>query len=231
MIFGVSNIGWNPNQNKEYFDLMIENGFSYIESVPSKVTKDVHTQALQSIFYETNIKSFNDIDECVTRFIEIINLSKTNYIKTIVVGSPKMRIAEKKNFLSVLREIDQISESVCICIEPNAKQYGGEYYHSIDEIVEDLSLFKNITTMLDTGNAIMEGENIFNKFERYSDYINHIHFSAPYNKPIVDYGIYKEFVSFLSERYKNKITYEFIGSESTAAHIRLFANNLIKGKR
>lgn len=231
MIFGVSNIGWNLNQNKEYFDLMIENGFSYIESVPAKVTNDVHTQALQSIFYETNIKSFNDTDLCVARIIELINLSKTKNIETIVIGSPKMRIGNKSKFLSILKEVDQISESICICIEPNAKQYGGDYYYSIDEIVDDLYLFKNIKTMLDTGNAIMENENIFDKFEKYSEYINHIHFSAPYNKPITDYGIYKEFIPFISQQYKNKITYEFVGSESTAAHIRLFSNNLIKGKR
>lgn len=229
MIFGVSNLGWNSDQNKHYFDLMIENGFSYIESVPDKISNNVNIQAIQSIFYKTNIKSFNEIDSCINRFNKLINMCQNTNIETIVVGSPNMRVGKKSNLLSILKEVDAIADDISICIEPNAKQYGGEYFFSLEEIIEEIYLFKNVSTMLDTGNAIMQGNNIFDQFEKYSEYIDHIHFSAAHNKPIVDYGIYREFASFLRSKYKKKITYEFLEQESIAAHIKIFSSNIIKG--
>jgi len=230
MFFGVSNLGWNADQNKHYFDIMIENGFSYLESVPGKISHDVYISAIQSVFYGTNIKSFNEIGASIARFIDLINLCKKQNIETIVVGSPTMRVGNKSQLLSILKEIDPIAKSISICVEPNAKKYGGEYYWGLEDIVEDLSRFKNVNTMLDIGNAIMENKNIFHEYEVYSEYINHIHFSAPWNKPIVDYGIYKEFVSFISGTYKGKVTYEFMTSENIASHIKMFSNNIIKGQ-
>jgi sugar phosphate isomerase/epimerase len=84
--------------------------------------------------------------------------------------------------------------------------------------------------MLDIGNAIMEHRNIFQDFDKYSEYIDHIHFSAPDNQPIVDYGIYKEFISFITDRYDKKVTYEFLSSENVESNIKLFSTNIIQGR-
>lgn len=229
MNFGISNLSWSSNRNRELFSLASSLGYSYIESVPGKITDDIPVKAIQSIFYGTNIDSFNDINSCIGRLVDLINSCKKQSIETIVVGSPTFRIGRKSQLIAILKEVDSLAKGISVCIEPNAKSYGGEYYWTIDQITEDLSHFTNIKTMLDVGNAIMEHRNIFNDFDMYSDYIDHIHFSAPVNKPIIDYGIYKEFISFISNRYDKKITYEFLSSENIESNIRLFSTNLIQG--
>ena len=229
MRFGISNLSWSSNQNKRLFSLMSQLGYSYIESVPRKITDDVPIAAMQSIFYGTNIDSFNDINSCIGRLVDLINCCKKQSIETIVVGSPTFRVGRKSQLITILKEVDPLAKGISICVEPNARSYGGEYYWTIDEIVKDLSRFTNVKTMLDIGNAIMEHRNIFQDFDEYSEYIDHIHFSAPDNQPIVDYGIYKEFISFITDRYDKKVTYEFLSSENVESNIKLFSTNIIQG--
>jgi sugar phosphate isomerase/epimerase len=230
MRFGVSNFSWIPYQNKKLFSLMSELGYSYIESVPRKITNDVPIAAIQSIFHATNIDSFNDINSCIGRLIDLINSCKKQSIETIVVGSPTFRVGNKSQLITILKEVDPLAKGISICVEPNARSYGGEYYWTIDQIVDDLSRFTNVKTMLDVGNAIMEHRNIFQDFDKYYEYIDHIHFSAPDSWPIVDYGIYKEFISFIADRYDKKVTYEFLSSENIESNIKLFSSNIIQGR-
>jgi sugar phosphate isomerase/epimerase len=230
MRFGISNLSWSLNQNKRLFSLMSQLGYSYVESVPRKITDDVPIAAMQSIFYGTNIDSFNDINSCIGRLVDLINCCKKQSIETIVVGSPTFRVGRKSQLITILKEVDPLAKGISICVEPNARSYGGEYYWTIDEIVKDLSRFTNVKTMLDIGNAIMEHRNIFQDFDEYSEYIDHIHFSAPDNQPIVDYGIYKEFISFITDRYDKKVTYEFLSSENVESNIKLFSTNIIQGR-
>ncbi len=66
-----------------------------------------------------------------------------------------------------------------LCIEPNSKYYGGEYFFTIKEIVNFITLnnFCNIKTMVDTHNLLLENQNIEESIYNFKDHIKHIHIS------------------------------------------------------
>lgn len=204
MKFGISNLSWERGtvgRNLGEFD--------YLETVFSRRGEGVY-YSTQSIFHDSNISSLQDpntlkyleyvVDECLKLGIE-----------RIVLGSPSLRKGKKKNMTDILDFLDvklQGSKTI-LCVEPNSKYYGGEYYFSLDEIVPDIKKYTNIKTMIDTHNLVLEGENVFEQYEKYSDYIKHIHLSEKDLNKINDWIFSKKIVKFLREKkYKYGITYE-----------------------
>jgi sugar phosphate isomerase/epimerase len=63
--------------------------------------------------------------------------------------------------------------------------------------------------MIDTHNLLLENQNIFEDYKKYSSYIKHCHFSEKELNPIQEYSFYNDLVDFLYfQGYDGGITYE-----------------------
>ena len=207
MKFGITNLSWK--QEDHFFVSDKLNNFDYFETVFSRRNSGIY-YSTQSIFYGSNIKSFDD-DNIIEYLNFVIDECSKCGIKIIVFGSPSLRKGNKNILLNIFDCIDgRLNENgIYLCVEPNSKYYGGEYYYSLNQIVPDIEKYSNIKTMIDTHNLILEGENIIEQYKKYSDYIKHIHISEKDLKPIKDWSKYYEFVDLLREQcYSYGITYE-----------------------
>jgi hypothetical protein len=226
MQLGISNIGWDFLDVEDNVKLSLENGFDYIESVYAKTYLSRSVYAIQGIFYKSGINSFED-PLAYSYCYSLIDYCLKNNIKIITFGSPSMRLGDKKYLLNLLSSMDKyIGKNNCIiCVEPNARIYGGEYYYSLDEIVADIQNFKNIKTMIDTGNLSAECIDPISEFTKYHEFIHHIHISSPDLQPIVDYKSYKNFIlNIKNSEYNKNITYEYMNSRNINKEITEFIN-------
>lgn len=221
MKFGISNLSWGDRDENLYKKQLIE--FDYIETVFPKINHGYYST--QSIFYGSNVKSFDDYHSTLERLNHVIEQCYNFGIKVIVFGSPSLRTGNKNNLLSVFNTIDSKLKSygIFLCVEPNSKYYGGDYYHRVSEIVNDIQNFSNIKTMIDTHNLILEGDDIFDTYSKYSSFIKHIHFSEKDLLPIIDYSLYYDFVDFLYKSgYDLGITYELKYCENIVQECKKF---------
>jgi sugar phosphate isomerase/epimerase len=218
MKFGITNLAWEE-KNVASIENQLKK-FDYFETV--FLRRNIGSYySTQSIFYGSNIKSFSD-DNVLEYLNFVIDECLKCGIKIIVFGSPSLRKGNKNILLKIFDLIDnKLKESkIYLCVEPNSKYYGGEYYHSLDEIVPDIEKYSNVKTMIDTHNLILEGENIIEQYKKYSDYIKHIHISA-----IEDWNKYYEFVDFLKkECYNYGITYELKPNKNITLECKKFLN-------
>jgi sugar phosphate isomerase/epimerase len=78
-----------------------------------------------------------------------------------------MRVYGKQGMKEVFKYLEEILDEtgITVCVEPNSRLYGAEYYWSMAEIVEDIVDYKNIKTMIDTGSLIMEEYDIEKNIE------------------------------------------------------------------
>jgi sugar phosphate isomerase/epimerase len=229
MKIGVSNISWSPEDTNTNIKAAKDSGYDYIESVYSKIPDDVPVLAIQSIFYGSGIELITD-ERFVPYLAEVIKTCETRGIESITFGSPSMRVGNKSDMTKVLVEVDRLLDgsNVKFCIEPNASKYGAEYYNTLEEIVEDIHLYKNITSMIDVGNSMLEGQDFFMEYEEYSKYVSHIHFSAPGLGEIRDFEPYKEFYWMLSGLgYSGNISYEFLKANNIESAINNFYKEVI----
>jgi sugar phosphate isomerase/epimerase len=181
---------------------------SYIEK-----TKGLNIKSSQSLFYGVDCDSFSS-DTFIEHFKTLINLSKKFDIKTLVLGSPKLRKKEDKTKLNdIFKNLDNLLENtgIIVCIEPNARIYGGEYFFTIKEINEFLknNSFKNIFTMIDTHNSWEENMNPLDEYNEYKDIIKHIHISNYNLSNIEDFTIFKNFLDNIKD-YEGIITFEVL---------------------
>jgi len=221
MKFGITNLAWEQNNHFVVSDKL--NNFDYFETVFSRRNSGIY-YSTQSIFYGSNIKSFDD-DNILEYLNFVIDECSKCGIKIIVFGSPSLRKGNKNILLNIFDYIDDRlkDNKIYLCVEPNSKYYGGQYYYSLDEIVSDIEKYSNVKTMIDTHNLILEGENIIKQYKKYSDYIKHIHISEKDLKPIKDWNKYYEFVDFLKEEcYNYGITYELKPPENIIEESKKF---------
>ena len=221
MKFGITNLSWK--QKDHFFVSNKLNNFDYFETVFSRRNSGIY-YSTQSIFYGSNIKSIDDAN--ILEYLDFVidECSKCG-IKIIVFGSPSLRKGNKNILLNIFDYIDnRLKENkIYLCVEPNSKYYGGEYYYSLDEIVADIKKYSNIKTMIDTHNLILEGENIIEQYKKYSDYIKHIHISEKDLQPIEDMSKYYKFVDLLKkECYSYGITYELKPPENIVEESKKF---------
>jgi sugar phosphate isomerase/epimerase len=229
MKIGVSNISWSPEDTKLNTSITKFSGYDYIESAYSKLSDDFPVLAIQSIFYGSGIESLTD-SRCIPYITEVIKTCKSRGIESITFGSPSMRVGDVEDMTNFLIDVDQLLDdsSVKFCIEPNAREYGGEYYNTLEEIVEEIHLYRNITSMIDIGNSMLEGQDFFKEYEQYSKYVSHIHFSAPGLVEISDFGSYKEFYQMLNKLgYSGNISYEFMKANDIGMAINDFYEKVI----
>jgi sugar phosphate isomerase/epimerase len=207
MKFGISNLSWESDNDSYVRKHLVD--YDYIETIFPRI--DYGYYSTQSIFYSSDVQSFDDFESTLKRINFVIDECHKYGIKIIVLGSPSLRKGNKKNLNEVFKIVNSKLQEydIFLCVEPNSSYYGGDYYFSLSEIVDDIQYFSNVKTMIDSHNLILENEDLFDQYEKYHTQIKHCHFSEKDLNPIKDYSLYYKFVDFLkNKQYNYGITYE-----------------------
>lgn len=249
MKLAVSNFAWNYDESKDTFDFFKEIGIENVEIVLTKfkpwseLTKieileyknqlknwGVNPLSIQSLFFNVNC-TINDVDVVVNHFKRLIDYSEILGTKILVFGSPSLRKkidGFETNLSKIFKDVDDYlsDKNVNVVIEPNMSSYGGEYFITVSEIVEFIKSndLKNIKTMIDTHNIILENGNPIVDIEEFFDYINHIHISEPGLSCIKEKSFHIDFSKKIKEVGYNKIvTYEVNKCDGINESIKLFS--------
>jgi D-psicose/D-tagatose/L-ribulose 3-epimerase len=248
MNLSVSNLAWENENLITVIEILKNNNIANIEAVFTKLcdwdnvddkklfdfkkilnNNSISISSIQSIFHGVRVESLDDDNKIINHFKKVIKYSKLLGIKTIVLGSPNLRKKETfKNLNSLFEKIDTLLQQneLFLCIEPNSRTYGGDYFFTVGEIVDYLKTtnFKNIKTMIDTHNLLLEGDSPIDILKTYFEYIYHIHISEPNLKPISDQVFHTEFSKSLEDIGYNKlITYELLQHPNFEKNVNTFS--------
>jgi D-psicose/D-tagatose/L-ribulose 3-epimerase len=180
---------------------------------------DLSCPSSQSLFYNVDCNSIiTESDKFIKHVEKLIGYSKILGIKILVFGSPGLRKINNGNFSNLHKtfyKIDNILEGTDIkfCIEPNSKIYGGDFFFTVEEIVNFLTefKFKNIFTMCDTHNSWLEGTDPIKEVIKFAPFIKHIHISEEKLKVIQNFDFHLRFKNILENiGYSKLITYEVL---------------------
>lgn len=248
----ISNLTWNNED--EALNILSDLKINKIECAPSKIdTWDnlnikritsyknkinqlgIDVYSLQSLFYNTGIKSLLETDGVIEHFKKLIEYSEVLGAKILVFGSPGLRKKSPEIDYCLSKIFDYLEvylegKDIKICIEPNCKIYNGEFFIKMNEIVDFIKNYNNIQTMLDTHNLYVEEEPLNDSFLKYKKYISHIHLSEVGMKPL-EYQKYIDFINVIKEEnYKGGITYEAIDLGNLKLEVERFKNLIKKGE-
>lgn len=253
-MLAISNLAWDYHESEEYFDVFKNIGINKIECVLTKIkdwdkltlndvikyknflyNSNIEAYSIQSLFYNIKCESFKDDDVTIKHFMRLIEYAKILGVKILVLGSPNLR--KKYNnweteIVNLFKKVDVLlsNTGIILTIEPNASEYGGQYFTKISEIVEFIKTnnLTNIRTMIDTHNLTLENCDPTIEFTKYNDYINHIHVSETGLNPIIETDTHNIFSKKLIEfSYNGVITYETKKDDKFIESLKLF-NNLYK---
>jgi sugar phosphate isomerase/epimerase len=253
MKLGISNLAWNNNKEFEnLIPILKENNIKYIEIVLPKHLKwddndltqlnyfvdsvldnGLNISSTQSIFYNTNILSFYDIN-FINHILKLSLICKNININRIILGSPSLRIDKDILKLSnIFKEVDKImiQNNQILLLEPNSKIYNGEFFYTVDEIVNFIKInnFTNISTMIDTHNILLENEDPVIIFDQYKDYIKHIHISETKLGSFIESNNHNKLSDILKEyNYDDLIIYETKPTLNINKDIKLFSKTYNK---
>lgn len=200
-----------------------------IDEFKEKIKKyNIKIESAQSLFFGVDCDSFSD-ERFLLHFKKLIYLSQKLGIKVLVLGSPKLRKeCDTIHLNKIFKVLDSMLDGtgIKVCIEPNSKVYGGEYFFSVSEIVEFIKNcgFNNIGTMIDTHNSWLEGNNPINEYSEYNEFIWHIHLSN-YSLNNINNEFYSKIGRFLKniKDYNKLLTFEILNlSEKDIDYISTF---------
>lgn len=247
MNLSVSDFAWDNNRSDLYSELN-RIGIKQVEVIIPKInswdylnndvlsshleylkTYDLSPKTMQSLFFGVNCKDVSDVEIIKNHLLKLISYSKILSTNIMVFGSPSLRkkIGDWENSLSkIFTFIDEyLSDDIQIAIEPNSKIYGGEFFFTLDEIIEFIVKYKlkNIKTMIDTHNLIHENLDPIAEFEKHFKYINHIHISETNLSIISDTEFHRNFSKTIKKLgYDRTITYEVKPNNNLINSIELF---------
>ena len=249
MKLGISELAW---PGIDHFDKTLNalnaNGISCIEMVIPKHSpwntidvdklttlrdminaSHIEVKSTQSVLFNSNVLAIG-----VTNFIRhmetVIDVCNAIGIEKIVLGSPKQRVDINYTILKYAFQVldDKLNgTNITILIEPNSRIYGGEYFFTIDSIVEflDQNNFYDIKTMIDTHNIILEGQNPAEKFIEYREYIDHVHVSELELANFKESDMHHQLAETLhAYQYDGLVVYECNQSATLFNDIMSFAN-------
>lgn len=249
MKLSLSNFAWDITESKSTFEELEKIGFNSIEGVLTKIgsweelsvdrlsnykdslnSHGLSLLSLQSLFYDVKCDNILDEENFINHFKKLIEYSKLLSVNTLVFGSPSLRkkiMGWESQLPLIFGKIDNLLDStdIQLVIEPNAKIYGGEYFFTVSEIVDFITSngFKNIKTMIDTHNLILEGDDPIDTLKTYINNIGHIHISEIKLEPIKNIEFHTKFSSKLKEMKYNKIiTYEVMNCEQIMDSVKEF---------
>jgi sugar phosphate isomerase/epimerase len=248
MNLALSNFAWDNKDSEEVFKVLKENNIHQIECILTKIkpwselTREdiieyknyldsfgITAYSIQSLFYGVDCK-ITDVDTVVAHFERLIEYAEILGSKILVFGSPGLRKQLDGWAYAVgdiFNQVDKLLEGkdIKVVIEPNAKVYNGEFWFTLNEIIEFLEFFQfnNIKTMIDTHNAELEGGIILSNSYNNDKWIKHIHASevklANINKSKTH-----ESLNFILKtlNYNGTITYEVLNNEGVLDSIKTF---------
>lgn len=247
MNLSISNLAWDHNDLDSVLKILQDQSIKKIEGVLTKINTwdlldevelnnvknklksyNVEMGSIQSIFYGVDVKSLNNRSGILEHMKKLIKHSKILGYDVLVFGSPNLRNDfDYETIVGVLNEIDDllVNNNIIMCIEPNSKIYKGGYFYKISEIVDFLTKnnFKNIKTMIDTHNLLLEGEDPIEMVEKYFNSISHIHVSENGLLPISNLDFHEKFSKKLkSVQYTGIITYELLKCDNLEEQIKKF---------
>lgn len=234
MNIAISNFAWDYNESHDFFSFLEKNQIKNLELVLTKfkdwselnndnlldynnmINKyNLNVYSLQSLFFNIDC-SIVEKYKMISHFKTIIDYSTLLNVKKVVFGSPNLRkfsINYEKDLLIILKEIDDYLEGkdIILLIEPNSSIYKGDFFYTIDEIVKFIKEngFKNIKTMIDTHNSILENKNPLIEINEYFNFIDHIHISEINLDILQNLDSHYTFSEELKKlKYNNVLTYE-----------------------
>jgi sugar phosphate isomerase/epimerase len=249
MILGISNLAWEKQENLQVFRELQKLGITHIEGVPSKIAdwselttdtirqykqeltyQKINITSMQSIFYKVECSGIDEVEVILAHFTKLISYSKILGVHILVFGSPQLRkVTESSNssLVQIFTKLDSILDNtgITVVIEPNAKIYGGQFFNTVEEIVLFIqnNKLRNIRTMVDTHNILLEGQNPLVVFSKYFSYIKHIHISEVNLQPIANQEFHKNFANTLkSSTYAGGVTYELLPCKELAKELKTF---------
>ncbi len=194
----------------------------------------IEIKSTQSVLFNSDVTKIGD--STFLRHMEmVIDACNDIGIEKIILGSPKQRIDIYSSQLKYAFQVldDKLaSTNITILIEPNSQQYGGEYFFTIDSIVEFLAQnnFIDIKTMIDTHNIILEGGNPAEKFTEYQEYIDHVHVSELELASFKESDLHHQLAETLNTyQYDGLVVYECNQSATLFNDIIAFSNIYNKG--
>lgn len=175
-----------------------------------------------ALFGTSNLNIFTSPDDTLDYLKNILKICSWLGITKMVFGSPKNRfIPETLSpetaynqalvfFTKLATEAQQYN--VTICVEPNAEEYGCNFLTNTGEVV---SFIENVNhshlkVHLDTGVLVLNHEDVKSAFSKASNYLQHIHVSAPYLGEITPHKhVYEELALLFKEtKYSGNIIIE-----------------------
>ncbi|QKF94572.1 xylose isomerase [Fadolivirus algeromassiliense] len=251
----ISNLSWKHNNNLEMLQKLNDYGIRQLEIAPYKyfgdkitnidinlITKEFDIYSFQAIIYPLTENIFNSKEERnnIKQYLfKVINVAKKLGVKILVFGSPKNRQRNNISYNEALniatyffREIGDYAHNnnVILCIEPNAKIYNCDFItNSIEgrELVLKINS-KGFRLHLDVGCMMLENEDIIDSITNNLDILEHIHFSAPQLKCLLDNNDinYNELFNKINKIYHKNIAIEMLNQNDYDV-IRTVRNCLI----
>jgi sugar phosphate isomerase/epimerase len=249
MKLALSNFAWDNKDSEEVFKVLKENNIHQIECILTKIkpwselTREdiieyknyldsfgITAYSIQSLFYGVDCK-ITDVDTVVAHFERLIEYAEILGSKILVFGSPGLRKQLDGWAYAVgdiFNQVDKLLEGkdIKVVIEPNTKAYNGEFWFTLNEIIEFLEFFQfnNIRTMIDTHNAELEGGIELSNSYNNSKWIKHIHASEVKLANIKESKTHESLNFILKTlNYNGTITYEVLNNEGVLDSIKTFA--------
>ena len=145
-----------------------------------------------ALFGTSNLNIFTSPEDTLDYLKNILKICSWLGITKMVFGSPKNRyipetLSPETAYSQALAFFTKLATEarqydVCICMEPNAKEYGCNFLTNTEETVSFVEKINhpNFQVHLDTGVLILNHEDVRSAFTKASNYLQHIHISAPY---------------------------------------------------
>ena len=236
MKLSISNIAWNNEKNSQVYALMNEKIFVGLEIAPSKIfgenpyikLKDsvqwknnlkFKVSSMQSIWYGRTEKIFGTESErefLLNYTKQAIDFAEVIGCKNLVFGCPKNRyLPEGVNKNIGVKFFTEIAEyalkhNTVIGMEANPAIYNVNY---INTTADALNLIEEVNSdgfklNLDFGTIIANAESL-EILRGKVHFINHVHISEPFLKPINPRTLHGDLAKLLkAEGYKNFISIE-----------------------
>lgn len=232
MKLGVSAIGWEAEDHSDIV-LHLPDGIEMLEAVPFKRHSEfsgyLQKYSAQSLFYGMDIDAFWDEEALRSCLCLLIDKSKQFGWKRMVLGSPGLRRGDCRYLMDGLAEVHHLlEEAECtVCIEPVARQYGGDYFFTVEAIVERLAEYalSRVQAMIDTNSVWLENQLPEDVLIQYFPYIAHVHVSDKKIGPIVQQEKHERFADALRNTgYSGVVVRELLKAKDYPGEYHYFAH-------